>query len=113
MRIPYLLSLSLSMLSIAGCVGITGHARNILVERDSGIIAMPVTENGSQERANRDKARMLMEAKCGKNFEITREEEVDVGLVEEIVANNAISGPSTKKLVKSKKAEYRLWYRCQ
>jgi hypothetical protein len=113
MRIPYLLLPLCTLFLIAGCVGITGHARNILVERDSGIISMPVTENSSQERANRDKARMLMENKCGKNFEITREEEVEVGLVEEMVANNVISGPSTKKLVKSKKAEYRLWYRCQ
>lgn len=116
MRITFLIAaVTATTLTLSGCVGISprGHARNILVEKGSGIVAMPVTENGSEERANREKAVQLIEAKCGKAYEITREEEVDVGVIEDLVMNNAASGPSTKKLVKSRKAEYRLWYRCQ
>ena len=112
MRFPSILLSSVVTMLCAGCV--KGQARNILVERDSGIISMPVTDNSGEERANREKAIRLIELKCnGRKYEITREEEVEVGVVEETVMNGALAGPSSKKLVKSRKAEYRLTYRCQ
>lgn len=90
-----------------------GQARNVLVEKDGGVVSMPVTDKRYQERANREKAVALMVEKCGNSYEITREEEVDVGVVEETYLNPETTTKSNKTVVKSRKCEYRLWYRCR
>jgi len=113
MRFPSFLLASLAPLVLAGCVAATGQARNVLVERDGGVIAMPVTDKNYIERANREKSVALMVAKCGRNYEITREEEVEVGVVEETYLNPESSSKSNKTVVKSRKCEYRIWYRCR
>jgi len=113
MRFPYLLLASIAPLVLAGCAAATGQARNVLVEKDGGVISMPVTDKRYEERANREKAVALIVAKCGRNYEITREEEVDVGVVEETYLNPETSSKSNKTVVKSRKCEYRIWYRCQ
>ena len=110
MHFTSIIYVSISTMLLAGCVN--GQARNVLVERDSGIISIPVTENSREERANREKAAALIAAKCGKKYEITREEEVDIGFVEETFTKNAFSSSSNKTVIKRKKAEYRLWYHC-
>jgi len=91
----------------------SAQARYVLVEKGSGVISMPVTESSYAERANRDKALSLIAAKCGTHYEITREEEVDVGIVEETVFKNESAEKSNKSVVRGRKCEYRLWYRCQ
>jgi len=114
MRYQSFLLASIAPLVFGGCIAAgTGQARNILVEKDGGVVSMPVTDKRYEERANREKAAALMAAKCGANYEITREEEVDVGVVEETYLNPESTTKSNKTVVRSRKCEYRLWYRCR
>jgi len=113
MRLPSILLAASTLLALAGCAAATGQARYVLVEKGSGVISMPVTDKGYEERANRDKAVSLIVAKCGTRYEITREEEVDVGVVEETVFKNESAEKSNKSVVRGRKNEYRLWYHCQ
>ena len=104
---------AIALIIIAGCATAPGKARNVLVERDGGIVSIPVTDKSYEERANREKARALIMQKCGSKFEITREEEVDVGILEETFVKSDQPATSNKTVVRSKRCEYRIWYRCQ
>jgi hypothetical protein len=113
MRLASLFPAAIASLTLAGCAMSSGQARYVLVEKGSGVVSMPVTDKGYEERANRDKAVSLIAAKCGTRYEITREEEVEVGIVEETVFKNESAEKSNKSVIRGRKSEYRLWYRCQ
>ena len=113
MRLPSLFLAVTASLTLAGCAAVKGQARNVLIEKGGGVISVPVTDKINQERANREKAVALIVQKCGRNYEITREEEVEVGFEEETVVKNELPLNSNKKVVKVKKSDYRIWYRCR
>lgn len=111
MRLPLLTVVASASFICAACA--IGQARNVLVEKDGGVVAMPYTNNSYEEKTNRSRALSLIAAKCGKKYEITREEEVAVGDVEDSVVKNEWSKNTDRTVVKSKKYEYRISYKCQ
>ena len=68
-----------AILAVSGCASATGSARHVLVEQGRGVVAMPITGKGYDDRSSWQKAVQLIREKCGPDYTITREEEVAVG----------------------------------
>ncbi len=111
LRIVVLISAA-GLLSLAGCASPTLQARHVLVEKGSGVVAIPISSRSYEERA-RGRAVDLIRDKCGPVYTITREEEVAVADIEEVTVKNELAFNSSKTIVRGKKLEYRLTYVCR
>nr|VFJ91784.1 MAG: hypothetical protein BECKLFY1418A_GA0070994_101818 [Candidatus Kentron sp. LFY] len=114
MRFIVIVGMIAGSMGLVGCASApyvpSGQARYVLVEKSGGVVALPRRES------DRSHALYMIRSKCGTQYEIVREEEVEVGEIERVsnqASNGGNSSVGSSVIVREKKVEYRISYKCK